>query len=212
MAVVLTECEPVPVRDYRMRAAPGVVVVEPHRRPESQNGVYIPESVVTDAPLATVIAVGGKHGNHDPSKSLKVGDIVFVRRDRGDVYACFGWDSSITDGDIVAFGQNGGPGSSVKFSRYAWDEAVLAIMEDAMRPIGRNILVKMGERATETEGGIQLLWSKRDPVCDVIAIGSDVREVAPGQKCVVSQNSLVVVDGKAGLAICIEDAVQMVMI
>lgn len=206
---------------FACRAMPGVVAVEMAPRDEHVGSIFVPGVAKTllRSDVAKVIAVGARYSGvwgkqrvvSDPSLELEPGDTVLVRADRGDVYAGFGWDERVARSEVRVYGQNGGPGTFVQFHRYSFDEGILAkVVDERPRAVGRRVLFKFGQMS-KSSGGVDLLREVRDPVCEVLSVGAQVREVAPGDKVVVASNAITRIEGFGELiGSCLEDAVQLV--
>lgn len=180
----------------QIECAPGVVVVQ--MAVKKQGHLALVDDGKTCDQIGRVVAVGdrfegiylGKQVVSDPSLSLKPGDTV-VCNSRGLSLDGFGWDV-VSDTTIRVFGSNGGPGSFVPFQRYAFDEGIMAKIDEAgIKPIGKRVILKLGPVIGDV-GGIILTdrSKKRDPVCEVLSVGPEVTTCKPGDSVVVSQNSV----------------------
>lgn len=176
------------VKDYEMQAGKGIVVVEMHPREEKKGSLWLPDDVSTQtrSDLAIVVSSG--------REDIPVGSKVYVRHDRGKCVEGFGWDKSFAKSETRFYGINGGfdfnfTGTTAPCERYDVSEAIYCFHD--MRPIGKNILIKLAEKPEHINGIlVHKKHQQRDPVAEVIAVGTKVTDYRPGDKIVIHEGDL----------------------
>lgn len=177
--------------------ANGVVILQ--MAVKSQGLLAQPDDGKVSDEIGRVCAVGGPFKGiylgrqviSNPADDIKHGDVVIVKPGTGFTLDGFGWDD-VGDGVTKIYGSNGGPGSFVPFQRYAFDEFIMGVIEnDTVRAVGKRLTIKLGPVIGE-QGGIILTdrSKKRDPVCEVLSVGSQVTQYKPGDKIICSQNAI----------------------
>jgi chaperonin GroES len=194
---------------------PGRIAVQMHPAGDRVGDVWLTDRrrIVMRPMVGTVLGVGPSSDRTNPI-SVSPGDVVICHPEDGKRIRGFRAGSFEATDEVRVFGvvavHRGQP------MRVPWHESVMGVLMDGkLLAAGRNVLLRLQEKADRTEGGILLpdMAKDRPDVAQVVSIGPSCSELAAvasvGDRVLYERRALkqLRVEGDESLALIDEDGI-----